>query len=138
MRCFSNWILHFVSKDNCLKVCSYRKHLFLNASNFQNPILTIRKSAVENPYERKDITVQSFAAYYKEMMNNDSEKIKAEFNAINFFADNLDKTSIASKANENLNRYLNISPYDSNRVVLNEDEFENDYINASFINVSTF
>jgi protein tyrosine phosphatase len=70
------------------------------------------------------------------MSVNEGEKIKEEYRAIQYFADNLDKTCIASKANEKLNRYANISPYDSNRVVLNDDEFENDYINASYVNVS--
>lgn len=72
------------------------------------------------------------------MIKNENEKIKEEYKAIQFFSDNLEKTNIASKANEKLNRYVNISPYDYNRVVLNDDEFENDYINASYINVSKF
>lgn len=70
------------------------------------------------------------------MIKNDSEKIKEEYKAIQYFSDNLNKTFIASKANEKLNRYLNIYPYDSSRVVLNDDEYENDYINASYIHVS--
>lgn len=69
------------------------------------------------------------------MIENRTEKIKEEYNAIQSFSDNLDKTCIASIANEKLNRYTNISPFDFNRVVLNDDEFENDYINASYINV---
>lgn len=69
------------------------------------------------------------------MTLNDCEKIKEEYRAIQFFSESLDKPCIASKTNEKLNRYANISPFDGNRVVLNEDEFENDYINASYINV---
>lgn len=57
------------------------------------------------------------------------------YKAIQSFSDSLEKTCIASKANEKLNRYSNISPFDYNRVVLNDDEFENDYINASYVNV---
>ncbi|KAG5674932.1 hypothetical protein PVAND_004876 [Polypedilum vanderplanki] len=93
----------------------------------------LRNTAIDS-YDRKDIAVQNFPAYYREMITNESEKIKDEYKAIQFFSENLDKTCIASKANEKLNRYANISPYDSNRVVLNEDEFENDYINASYVN----
>jgi protein tyrosine phosphatase len=80
--------------------------------------------------------VHEFPRYHIEMSNNDNDKIKDEFKAIQFFSENLEKTCIASKANERLNRYVNISPYDNNRVVLDYDEFENDYINASYINVS--
>jgi protein tyrosine phosphatase len=69
------------------------------------------------------------------MIANGREKIKDEYKAIQALSESLEKTCIASKANEKLNRYTNISPFDCNRVVLNDDEFENDYINASYINV---
>lgn len=69
------------------------------------------------------------------MIENNNERIREEYKAIQTFSDVLDKTCIASKANENLNRYSNISPFDNNRVVLNDDEYENDYINASYIDV---
>lgn len=72
------------------------------------------------------------------MTQNDNEKIKEEFKAINFYSETLDKPFIASKANENLNRYINIYPFDYNRVVLNHDEYENDYINASYVDVSLY
>lgn len=72
------------------------------------------------------------------MFENNRERIMEEYKALQSFSDSLDKTCIASIANEKLNRYSNISPFDYNRVVLNDDdEFdENDYINASYINVS--
>lgn len=69
------------------------------------------------------------------MIENNKERIREEYKTIQTFSEDLDKTCIASKANEKLNRYSNISPFDNNRVVLNDDEFENDYINASYINV---
>lgn len=69
------------------------------------------------------------------MMENEKQKAREEYEAIQEFSENLEKTCIASIANEKLNRYSNISPFDFNRVVLNDDEFENDYINASYINV---
>ncbi|XP_070496815.1 receptor-type tyrosine-protein phosphatase H-like isoform X2 [Chironomus tepperi] len=92
------------------------------------------RSALDSPYDRKDISVQNFSSYHIVMTRNDNEKIKEEYNAIQYFSDTLDRTNIASRANEKLNRYINIYPYDSTRVVLNNDEFENDYINASYIN----
>lgn len=72
------------------------------------------------------------------MMENNREMINEEYKKLQLFSDSLDKTSIASVANEKLNRYSNISPFDYNRVVLNDDDEyeENDYINASYINVS--
>lgn len=71
------------------------------------------------------------------MIENSKEKIKEEYKSIQSFSESLEKTCIASKANEKLNRYTNISPFDYNRVVLNDDEFENEYINASYVNVRT-
>lgn len=72
------------------------------------------------------------------MMEHDKERIEEEYKAIQTFSDNLEKSCVASIANEKLNRYSNISPFDYNRVVLSDDEFENDYINASYINVRYF
>jgi protein tyrosine phosphatase len=72
------------------------------------------------------------------MIENSKEKIKEEYKAIQAFSESLEKTCIASKSNEKLNRYTNIAPFDETRVVLNHDEFENDYINASYINVRLF
>lgn len=86
-------------------------------------------------HDNKDIPIEDFEIFYKDLAGNNNEKIREEYNAVQTFADELDKTCIASKANEKLNRYSNISPFDYNRVVLNADEFENDYVNASFINV---
>lgn len=82
------------------------------------------------------MSIKEFPIFYQSMMENDHERIKEEYKAIQSFSDNLEKTCIASIANEKLNRYSNISPFDYNRVVLNDDECENDYINASYINVS--
>lgn len=93
-------------------------------------------SSLTSQFDRKDVHIQHFPIYNSDMIANEHEKIKEEFKAIEFFSQGLNKTIIASKANEKCNRYANISPYDDTRVVLNDDEFENDYINASFINVS--
>lgn len=85
----------------------------------------------------KDIPSIDFARYYNVMRENNEAKIKEEYLAINAFSESLEKTCIASRASQKLNRYSNISPFDENRVVLDADEFENDYINASFVDVSS-
>lgn len=88
-------------------------------------------------FDREDVPVQNFNEFYNEMTKNNKERIREEFKQIQFFSEGLDRTTLASKVNEKFNRYANISPFDSNRVVLNDDEYElHDYINASFINVS--
>lgn len=97
-----------------------------------------RQQSINSLSENKDISIDEFENFYLSMLENSNEKIKEEYSAIQSFSDNLEKSSIASIANEKLNRYSNISPFDYNRVVLNDDEFENDYINASYINVRYF
>lgn len=106
---------------------------FSSSSQIQSKYYSLSNSNSE--FDRKDVPVQNFEMYYNEMITNENEKIKEEYKAIQFFSEGLDKTIIASKANEKCNRYANISPFDNNRVVLNDDELENDYINASFVNV---
>lgn len=69
------------------------------------------------------------------MRENSEIRIKDEYTAINAFSETLKKTCIASRSNAKLNRYSNISPFDDNRVVLEGGEFENEYINASFVDV---
>lgn len=88
----------------------------------------------ENSIDMKDISSIDFPRYYNVMMEHNQDKIKEEFTKINMFSEALDKTCIASRSNEKLDRYSNISPFDDNRVVLEGGEFENEYINASFIN----
>jgi Protein-tyrosine phosphatase len=63
-------------------------------------------------------------------------QMEEEYKRIQLLTDNLDKTTIVSAANKKLNRYSNIFPYDDNRVKLYVGALENDYINASYINVS--
>lgn len=95
-----------------------------------------RQQSNDSPNDNKDILINEFANFHRGMIDNSTEKIKEEYKAIQAFSDSLIRTCIASVANEKLNRYSNISPFDCNRVVLNDDEFDNDYINASYINVS--
>lgn len=102
---------------------------------FDSKNYSLSNSNLSSQFDRKDVPVQNFEMYCNEMLSNENEKIKEEYKAIQFFSEGLDKTIIASKANEKCNRYANISPFDNNRVVLNDDEHENDYINASFVNV---
>lgn len=102
---------------------------------FESNNYSLSNSHLASQFDRKDVPVQNFEMYYNDLIANENEKIKEEYKAIQFFSEGLDKTIIASKANEKCNRYANISPFDNNRVVLNDDELENDYINASFVNV---
>ncbi|CRL00763.1 CLUMA_CG014018, isoform A [Clunio marinus] len=95
---------------------------------------TLREQSMDFSNDKKDIPINDFGKYFSEMSADDNARMKEEYAAIQAYAESLDKTFIASKANEKLNRYTNISPFDYNRVVLNDDEFENDYINASHIN----
>jgi protein tyrosine phosphatase len=93
-----------------------------------------RQELKHSPHDIKDIPINEFTNFHREMIENSKEKIKEEYTAIQSFSESLEKTCVASKANEKLNRYTNINCFDENRVVLNDDEFENDYINASYIN----
>jgi hypothetical protein len=94
-----------------------------------------RKKMAEN-IDNKDIGINDFHRFYDAVCQNNHLKLRDEFLSIQTFSESLEKTCIASRASERLNRYMNISPFDENRVVLDADEFENDYINASFIRVS--
>ncbi|XP_062563518.1 phosphatidylinositol phosphatase PTPRQ [Armigeres subalbatus] len=94
--------------------------------------------------EPADIPLKSFSGIYEELVQSNRDKINKEYQAINFFSDQLINEKVTftvAKENERKNRYLGIFPYDSNRVPLefddiltDEDEEVNDYINASFIN----
>lgn len=97
---------------------------------YRNP-----RNSVNKQYDREDVPVQNFQQFYNEMTKNNNERLREEYKQIQFFSEGLThQTTLASKTNEKYNRYANIAPFDSNRVVLNDDEFEHDYINASFIN----
>lgn len=84
-----------------------------------------------------DIATSEFLAFYSSMIADDKEKIKQEYQDIETFSRNLVKPCFVSMCNGQLNRYSNIHTFDDNRVVLDEDEFDNDYINASLIDVSS-
>jgi protein tyrosine phosphatase len=101
-----------------------------------NSFQLCREQSSDSLNGNKDVPINEFANIYREILMNRRETIKEEYKEIQSWSDGLDKTSIASASNQNFNRYSNISPFDENRVVLNDDEFENDYINASYINVS--
>ena len=94
-----------------------------------------RQQSCDTLNDNKDISINEFPNFHREFIANDKERLREEYKAIQSFSDSLEKTCIASVANEKLNRYTNISPFDYNRVVLNDDELENDYHNASYINV---
>ncbi|XP_058828821.1 tyrosine-protein phosphatase 10D isoform X2 [Topomyia yanbarensis] len=93
--------------------------------------------------EPSDIPLKSFSGIYEELIQSNREKITKEYQAINYFSEQLVNETVTffvAKENEKKNRYLGILPYDGNRVPLDfddlvgdEDEEVNDYINASFI-----
>lgn len=98
--------------------------------------LLIYRTTTETNYE-DDIAASEFPTFYSSMIANDSEKIKQEYQDIETFSRNLIKPCFVSMCNGRFNRYNNIHTFDDNRIVLDEDEFDNDYINASLIDVSS-
>nr|XP_040231429.2 phosphatidylinositol phosphatase PTPRQ [Anopheles coluzzii]XP_040231430.2 phosphatidylinositol phosphatase PTPRQ [Anopheles coluzzii]XP_040231431.2 phosphatidylinositol phosphatase PTPRQ [Anopheles coluzzii]XP_049466651.1 phosphatidylinositol phosphatase PTPRQ [Anopheles coluzzii] len=104
------------------------------------PAQQTRGAPTEEP---ADIPVKNFPHQYDELFQSNREKVSKEFQAINYFSDFALQDTVSfqsARENERKNRYVNILPYDSNRVLLdsNEDGEEgeygaNDYINASFI-----
>lgn len=83
----------------------------------------------------KDTCSDNFPVLFASMTGNENAKILEEFRAIVEHSSNLNLTSTAAIRHKQRNRYDNIHPFDYNRVVL-DDEFKNDYINASYIDVS--
>ncbi|XP_053658077.1 phosphatidylinositol phosphatase PTPRQ [Anopheles marshallii] len=93
--------------------------------------------------EPSDIPLKNFPAQCDELFQSNREKVSKEFQAINYFSDFALQETVSfqsARENERKNRYINILPFDSNRVLLdsNDDDEDiengvNDYINASFI-----
>ncbi|XP_049289868.1 phosphatidylinositol phosphatase PTPRQ [Anopheles funestus] len=93
--------------------------------------------------EPSDIPLKNFPAQFDELFQSNREKVSKEFQAINYFSDFALQETVtfqSARENERKNRYINILPFDSNRVLLdcNDDDENiehgaNDYINASFI-----
>uniref|UniRef100_A0A8D8B6L2 protein-tyrosine-phosphatase n=1 Tax=Culex pipiens TaxID=7175 RepID=A0A8D8B6L2_CULPI len=107
-------------------------------------LLAITQAASRSPNEEpSDIPLKSFSGIYEELIQSNREKITKEYQAINYFSEQLVNETVTffvAKENDRKNRYLGILPYDGNRVPLefddaigDEDEEVNDYINASFI-----
>uniref|UniRef100_A0A182QZF9 protein-tyrosine-phosphatase n=1 Tax=Anopheles farauti TaxID=69004 RepID=A0A182QZF9_9DIPT len=93
--------------------------------------------------EPADIPLKNFPNQYDELFQSNREKVSKEFQAINYFSDFALQETVSfqsARENERKNRYVNILPFDSNRVLLDTNENEedgegsaSDYINASFI-----
>uniref|UniRef100_A0AAG5DMF3 Protein-tyrosine-phosphatase n=1 Tax=Anopheles atroparvus TaxID=41427 RepID=A0AAG5DMF3_ANOAO len=90
--------------------------------------------------EPSDIPLKNFPHQYDELFQSNREKVGKEFQAINYFSDSVLMETVSflsARENEQKNRYVNILPFDSNRVLLDAEEhaesIANDYINASFI-----
>lgn len=79
-------------------------------------------------------TRKQFLAYYQPLEQKRNE-LSLQYEYIENFRAR--ETVFAAHQNRHLNRYIDIVPFDTNRVVLKtEAQFKNDYINASLINVS--
>uniref|UniRef100_A0A182M201 protein-tyrosine-phosphatase n=1 Tax=Anopheles culicifacies TaxID=139723 RepID=A0A182M201_9DIPT len=93
--------------------------------------------------EPSDIPLKNLPTQFDELFQSNREKVSKEFQAINYFSDYALQETVtfqSARENERKNRYINILPFDSNRVLLdsNDDDEDienaaNDYINASFI-----
>jgi protein tyrosine phosphatase len=91
----------------------------------------------EDSDNKIDVPVSKFAENYYQMTALDNVQIINEYKLINAIdGDTLGFTNNAAKQNETKNRYTNIHPYDENRVLLGTHNGFNDYINASWVNVS--
>jgi protein tyrosine phosphatase len=83
-----------------------------------------------------DVPVPKFSEHYFQMSALDDALIRNEYKVINAIdGEALEYTTFAAKQNDVKNRYTNIHPYDHNRVLLTG---ANDYINASYVDVSFF
>lgn len=105
-----------------------------------------------------DVDLKKFSDHYISMMRNSKENLTKEFKLLNAVTLEKDFSMAAAKQNETKNRYVNIVPCkfqhtmvknliseviqrisltdDMNRVLLNVEEGETEYINASYISVS--
>ncbi|XP_055632060.1 phosphatidylinositol phosphatase PTPRQ [Toxorhynchites rutilus septentrionalis] len=110
------------------------------AQKLHAPAQTMVRSPNDEP---SDIPLKSFSGIYDELVQSNKERINKEYQAINYFSEQLVNETVTffvAKENERKNRYLGILPYDGNRVLLevddmidDADEDVNDYINASFV-----
>lgn len=113
----------------CFRPLINRTRLFSNRSSTDLTSLNGDiKSAVPPP-----IRVSKFIEHYDQMIENE-RRISSEFQLLNTLcADITSSTSEASlPPNRRKNRYVNILPYDENRVKL-KPPISSDYINASYI-----
>ncbi|XP_050442897.1 phosphatidylinositol phosphatase PTPRQ-like isoform X3 [Adelges cooleyi] len=69
---------------------------------------------------------------YAQLLSKSPQQIESEFNILTDYAKNPATTDVAlMPQNKSKNRYINILPYDYNRVTINSTD--GDYINASYI-----
>ncbi|XP_053679181.1 phosphatidylinositol phosphatase PTPRQ [Anopheles nili] len=111
--------------------------VFWRKQRLLQPAQQTNRAPVEEPV---DITLKSFPNQYDELFQSNREKVSKEFQAINYFSDVALQETISfqsAKENERKNRYVNILPFDTNRVLLDSNDDDdgsvNDYINASFV-----
>ena len=88
--------------------------------------------------EPADISASQFPEVFDKFKENNFAKMVQEFEAINRFGENLsEKVKTHRKAllpsNVSKNRYRNILPFDDTRVILDAEDGETDYINATYV-----
>uniref|UniRef100_A0A1L8DL57 protein-tyrosine-phosphatase n=2 Tax=Nyssomyia neivai TaxID=330878 RepID=A0A1L8DL57_9DIPT len=80
-----------------------------------------------------NVELKKFSDHYIGLMRNSKENLTKEFKLLNSVSMEQDFSMAAAKHNETKNRYVNIVPYDMNRVLLSTEDGETEYINASYI-----
>jgi hypothetical protein len=97
--------------------------------------LNVDANVVTVSHTKDPVAVSDFEEHVKELCNKD-KGFSEEFLALEEkISSNLTSAVAKLPRNKLKNRYGNIVPYDSNRVVLKElaEEFGSDYINASYV-----
>jgi hypothetical protein len=83
------------------------------------------------------ISMVDFERHVQELHNNRNHGFSLEFSVLDRNMCANQSTSVASLAcNKSKNRYVNVLPYDTTRVILKDDDNvpDSDYVNASYVN----
>ncbi|PIK47236.1 putative tyrosine-protein phosphatase 10D-like [Apostichopus japonicus] len=78
----------------------------------------------------RPVTIQNFASHVGKLSLNNQEGFEEEFESLHNFGLGQPSTAAVTTWNKSKNRFSNILPYDTSRVVLHGSD---DFINASFI-----
>jgi Protein-tyrosine phosphatase len=113
---------------------------FYKSGKFQNvridfSVLTRRifdSSPANPPFATSFADINDKKCFEKKSL----EQMHQEFRNIQIWASRLSDSLVSGEATRGFNRYGDILPFRENRFALISSEFENDYINASYVNVS--